>query len=48
MRRPILAGIAVGIACIASTPDARAWYFPEHVVIATDAVNRQAPEIRAI
>lgn len=48
MRRPILAGIAAGIASLAIANDAGAWYFPEHVVIANDAVDQQVPEIRAI
>lgn len=48
MGRPSLAGIAAGIASLAIANDAGAWYFPEHVVIANDAIDQQAPEVRAI
>ena len=42
--------VALGAcACaIASAPDARAWYFPEHVVIAHDGLMQLPPEVRDV
>lgn len=48
MRRAALAVAAVPLAILAWSSPASAWYFPEHVVIAKDAVDQQPAEIRQI
>lgn len=47
MKRRLLA-IAAALAIPSWPTSADAWYFPEHVVIANDAIDQQAPEVRAI
>jgi hypothetical protein len=43
-------GLAIALAAcaLATAGDARAWYFPEHVVITRDGVMQLPPEIRAV
>ncbi len=40
--------IAFVLAALGTTAPARAWYFPEHVVLSRDGQNVLAPEIRAV
>ncbi len=44
----LAAGVALAAAAMATAGDARAWYFPEHVVIAHDGIVLLPPEIRAV
>ena len=44
----LAAAAGVGAFATASARDARAWYFPEHVVIAHDGLMRLPPEIREV
>ena len=43
-----LGAVCAFAAVTATAPDARAWYFPEHVVIAHEGVSQLAPEVRAV
>lgn len=45
MKRALLFG-AVALATCAWSRSSAAWYFPEHVVIAKDAVDQLAPDVR--
>ena len=40
--------MCAAVCAIAWAPDARAWYFPEHVVIAHDGLMQLPPEIREV
>jgi hypothetical protein len=40
--------VCAAVCAIAWAPDARAWYFPEHVVIAHDGLMQLPPEIREV
>jgi hypothetical protein len=42
------AGVALAASWVTAAGDARAWYFPEHIVIAHDGVMQLPPEIRAV
>jgi hypothetical protein len=42
------AGFALAASWATAAGDARAWYFPEHIVIAHDGVMQLPPEIRAV
>src|ERR1700675_1153086 len=44
----LLAGILAAAATLASAGEARAWYFPEHVVIAHDGIMQLPPELRDV
>ena len=44
----LLVGLCAGAAMLASTGQARAWYFPEHMTISHDAIVLLPPEIRDV
>jgi len=44
----LLAGLCAGVATLAAASPARAWYFPEHVIIAHDAMMELPPELRDV
>ncbi len=44
----LLVALCAGAATLASAGPARAWYFPEHVVIAHDGIVQLPPELRDI
>src|SRR5580700_5532286 len=48
VRRSLLVGLGAGAAMLASAGQARAWYFPEHMTIAHDAIVLLPPEIRDV
>lgn len=50
MRSSLRAAIATcaGLLVACSAPPAHAWYFPEHVVIAKDALEELPPEVREV
>jgi hypothetical protein len=48
-RRPaLLAALCVAAATLTAAEDARAWYFPEHAVIAHDGLTQLPPPLRAV
>jgi len=44
----LVAAVSAAAGALATAPDARAWYFPEHVIIAHDGVMQLPPQLRDI
>ena len=44
----LAAAVALATSALLTAGDARAWYFPEHVVIAHDGIMQLPPEIRGV
>ncbi len=44
----LAAGVSAAAGALATAADARAWYFPEHVIIAHDGVMQLPPQLRDV